>query len=103
MKRPWLLLPLLALAACNSTTDTNIQLSSYDTACKVDADCRAVFVGDPCTTACQCANAAVNASDYFREQSDVMAVTTLCSSTPVCNAACAEPVPTCNKGVCAVP
>jgi hypothetical protein len=104
MKRLWLPLSLLALAACNSSPDTTVELSNYDTACTVDADCRAVFVGDPCATGCQCLNAALNKGDYFREQSDLQAMTAICSKAPpACNEACAVPVPTCNKGTCAVP
>jgi hypothetical protein len=104
MKRSWLLLPLLALAACNSSPNTTLELKNYDTACAVDADCKAVFVGDPCATACQCANAALNSSDYFREQSDLMAMTAICSNPPgTCTESCATPVPACNKGTCALP
>jgi hypothetical protein len=104
MKRPWLLLPLLALAACNNDLDTTLQLSNYDTNCTVDADCKAVFVGDPCSTPCQCPNAAINVVDVPHEQSDLMAVTAVCATPPsTCTTSCVEPTPTCSAGVCSLP
>ena len=104
MKRLCLGLTLLAFAACSSGTDTTLQLSSYDTACNVQADCAAAFVGDPCATTCECPNAAINRSDLPREQSDLMAMTALCNTPPgACTVSCVEPMPTCNAGVCALP
>ena len=104
MKRLWLPLSLLALAACNDGLDTNLQLSSYDTSCNVEADCIAAFVGDPCTTTCQCPNAAINVTDYSHEQTDLMAMTALCSAPPaVCKVSCAVPTPACKSGVCTLP
>jgi hypothetical protein len=104
MQRPWLLLSLLALASCSSGVNTTLQVSNYDTACTADADCKAVFIGDPCATKCQCPNAAINSVDVPREQSDLMAVAALCTSSPgVCTASCIQPTPACTAGHCTLP
>jgi hypothetical protein len=104
MKSPSVLLPLLALAACGSGMSTTIQPNHYDTSCQADVDCSAVFVGDPCTTACQCTNAAINVADLPRARSELAAAEGRCTgSRPVCNMACTVPVAACIQGVCRRP
>jgi hypothetical protein len=88
---------LLAFGACGSPT---LDGASFDTACVADQDCVGVFLGDPCSSACDCPNAAINKSDLARYQSDLAADRAACSSKSACVADCVAPTATCKLGVC---
>jgi hypothetical protein len=103
MMKRWLW--LLAIAACGGggSSDTTLQISNYYTFCSQDSDCAAVFIGDPCTNACKCANAAINNTDTIRQGSDLAAAEALCTSmVSPCTAACLSPQVTCAQGTCAL-
>jgi hypothetical protein len=101
MNKLWL--SLLALAACGSGSATTLQISDYNTACTSASSCAAVFVGDPCASACKCPNAAIDNRDTIREASDLAAAEALCTSPPPgCTESCSMPQATCTLGVCAL-
>jgi hypothetical protein len=99
-----LALALLALAACGGTsTDTTLLISNYKTTCTAASDCAAVFIGDPCASACRCPNASINTTATLQQASDLAAAEALCTSAPgVCTASCVTPTAACTQGVCAL-
>jgi hypothetical protein len=101
MRLRWL--ALLSLAGCGSSTDTTLHISNYKTTCAVASDCAAVFIGDPCATACRCPNAAISNTATIQEASDLAAAEALCTKAPgVCTASCVTPQATCAQGTCAL-
>jgi hypothetical protein len=72
---------LALLAACSGSEILSV--SNYDTSCKQDSDCVAVFVGQ--YGCCRCPNAAIDASDEAQYQADVAAAA---SQYGVCDVAC---------------
>lgn len=99
-----LALIVLALAACGGTsTDTTLLISNYKTTCTAASDCAAVFIGDPCTSACRCPNAAIDTTATLQQASDLAVAEALCTNAPgACTESCVTPTVTCAQGVCAL-
>jgi hypothetical protein len=101
--RPSLLLSLLALLACPGCTKT-LEASSYDTSCKQDSDCVAVYFG---TASCPCPgpdNGAINNSDLTKYEDDLASAYSSCTPTP-CPPGdfSGGPGAVCSKGTCTLP
>src|SRR5580704_3121666 len=58
-------------AAC-----VNVELSSYDQSCNVDADCVEITSGTICNGSCACGGSAINVDGKARYQSQVAGITT---------------------------
>lgn len=101
------LLPLATtlLISCGTMPTPTLQLADYSSACGVDADCVAVYIGPLCQVCGGCSNAAINVADQAKRDADAASASRSCppqtGPRPVC-AACREPAATCDAGVCAL-
>ena len=90
-------LPSCFQGVCRARTPFFIDAEVYDTACDIDADCIAIFTGDPCAS-CQCSTAAVSLASYEQNPPPEQQCTPeppTCDCAPQTNA-------TCNNGTCVI-
>ena len=94
----------LASILGSAAASCDIEPSSYDQTCKVDADCTAVGFGNLCEVPCgvQCANSAINVRDLATYNADYAKNPAAVCGPFFCGCP-AEGVPTCVKGVCELP
>src|SRR5215472_8320315 len=103
-----LALALLSAAACSSSSSSSpssgpppIRATDYNQSCQTVADCVLINQGDVC--GCPgCGNAAINASDQSRYESDYNSRKQLCGPPQACPASCMLVYPTCVGGKCGV-
>jgi hypothetical protein len=86
---------LLAMS-CGSTVISSKGLS---TACTVDADCVAVYLGDVCGV-CDCPNAAIAASSKASYDTEVSDAQKLCGPRTAIACDCIQVSAGCSSGTC---
>jgi hypothetical protein len=74
------LVPACVNQLCVARQPVIIDVTTYDTSCRTDSDCRLIYGGEVCS-ACRCLTAAVNLGAYTEYQNQVSAVQ--CTPPPV--------------------
>lgn len=87
-----LALSALAIGGSLLGCATQLRADDYDRTCNAAAECRVVFVGDPCS--CSCDVSAIRASEYpqYLEDRGNPQCNALCGPCPGSAAACVEHV-----------